>query len=954
MQSKLLLHPMARLFLVLLFAFFLASPGVLGVNQSLKNTMSADQKIVSQLSKQVEIPADSEYYIHFDAQNLTLKGKEFAPSCQGLSASVVDAIAKSPQWIQPALTRQFRTLSGPELYADLLLNSSKQYADEIAFSIACCPGGKVPSPALLKENAESLYEHDQWISYADIIDFDDGAGNYYSTIRYKVLENGTEQQFMLPPDIYYWYIVHPKITTEDVDATYGPLWRDYLFEHNDRGYPLLKEKLSTIQYLWDNASYYQPGGRLWTTWIGLHPTAIEAVSYWIGKTVPNPAIGDRPVQPSVIAHEHNGWCGELQQIAVAALRAALIPSVGSSNVGEDHVWREFYEHGWHENDNWWTDSGGAVDEPDIYGYGWGKNMSAIYQYRGDDTISDDTVRYIHPADRITVSFTVKDSYLRPVDGARVTVLVKGPKDISWYKNFFWDKIQGIWEKLPEILKGKLLTKIFGKIKDRYDAIPTEINGVTITTWNYTDLKGQCSFQLGKNKEYLFLVQEGKLKKPWQLARHNTLRSLDTHTSKDFTILLPNFSHPPQRMTKRSLPAGDCHVTLSFSSTAYQRQQNLYTNGVGMQVIPGLVDCFFVDAQNFVKYQSGKSFIGYNFQEASHAVLNIATQPQEWFLVFRNHGRVTTVILNLSVQVELATEKDCVQIVTPDTSIFTTPTYNVGDVVPVSGIATSTISLVIGCGSYQITPVNGSWLFLWNTSSATPGQYHVGATCGDAYDSTMILLQDCLPPIVEIQTPASGDIVTDGIINISGVSHDNDVVNQVDVQVDNSSWSTANGTTDWMISWYLGGLLLGDHTITAKAIDEQGRETVQTISFVINESGHNWGPQIVNVSHLPMNPTNTSNVLVYANVTSNSAFAIKQVILFCNNGTGTISYKMYQYANYPLQGRHEEDQKLNESNTPVFGVELGQFSSGETIMYWIVAVDTALNSKQSEVSSFTIQ
>jgi hypothetical protein len=955
MKSTVSQSAVSRLFLILLLTFFLVSPGVLGASRSLNHPLSSDEKIVSKISKTIELPAGTDYSLHFDAQNLTLKGQDITPYSQGLSDVVLAAIAKSPLWIQPALTRQFRNISNPESYADLLLNSSKQYTDEIAFSIASCPGGKVPSPLLLKENTESLYEHDSWIQYADIIDYDDGAGNYYSTIQYRVLENGAEQHFLLPPEIYYWYIVHPKITMEDVDASYGPLWRNYLFEHNDLGYPLLKEKLSTIKYLWDCSSYSQPGGRLWDTWVTLHPTAIEAVSYWIGKTVPYPAVGDRPGQPCVIAHEHNGWCGELQQIAVAAQRAALIPSIGASNVGEDHVWREFYERGWHENDNWWSDTGGAVDQPDVYAYGWGKNMSAIYQWRGDDTIMDATARYIHPQDRVTVNFTIKDSFLQPVDGARVTVLVKGPKDISWYKGFFWEKIQGVWDKLPPLLKGKLLTTLFEKFKERYNAIPTEVNGVSITTWNYTNLQGQCSFQLGKNREYLFLIQQGNLKKPWQLARHNIIRNLNTHEDKEFRIILADISIRPQRITKHELPAGDCRFTVYFSGSGYQRQQNFYTGGVGSQNVPGVVDCFFVDTQNFDRYKAGKSFTAYNYLEAEQATLSMSIQPQEWYLVFRNHGRTTNITLTFSVQVEMSTEKSRVQIVTPDTAVFAVPTFNFGDVIPITGIATDTVSLVIGCGSYEITPVNGTWSYRWNTSEAIAGRtYHVGATCGDAYDSTTILLQDTLPPKVGIITPAAGAIVQYDVLNISGYSSDNDYVDHVDVQIDNLPWVTVIGTTDWTISLSLDGLFIGDHTITAKAVDEHGWESTQTISFVFNETCHSWGPQINNISCTPLNPTNTSNVIVYANVTTTSPFLLKQVILLCNNGSTTTSYEMYRYADYPIQSRHEEDPYKNESNAPIFGVELGQFTSGETITYWVVAFDTALNKKRSENLSFTIE
>ena len=557
---------MPRICLSFLIMFLLVSPGALSAFSSVKPAMSSDQKIVSKITRDIEIPAGSDYYIKFDAQNLTLEGKDILPATNGLSDTVIAAIVKAPHWIQEALTRQFRNLSDPEPYAAVLLNASKQYADEIAFSIACCPGGKVPPAALLKENAESLYEHDEWIGYADIIDYDDGTGNYFSTIRYRILDNGNDQYFTLPPEIYYWYIVHPKLTMAEIDDTYGVVWREYLTEHNDLGYPLLKEKLSDIQYLWDNTSYYQGAYRLWTPSISEHPTAVEAVSYWIGKTVPNQAIGDRPGKPSIIAHEHNDWCGELQAIATAAQRAALIPSIPACNVGEDHVWREFYERGWHENDNWWSDTGGAVNEPDVYAYGWGKNMSAIYTWRGDDTISDDTARYIHPQDRITVTFTIKDSYLQPVDGARVIVLVKGPKDISSIKNLIWAKIQGIWDRLPDFLKGKILSFLFEKMKGRFNAIPSEITGVAITTWNYTDLDGRCSFQLGKNLEYLFLIQEGDLRVPWQLARHNTLRSLNSHTDKDFRITITDISNRPQRTIKRTLPSGDCRFIGSFSST----------------------------------------------------------------------------------------------------------------------------------------------------------------------------------------------------------------------------------------------------------------------------------------------------------------------------------------------------------------------------------------------------
>jgi len=40
-------------------------------------------------------------------------------------------------------------------------------------------------------------------------------------------------------EVYYWFVVHPRITFEDAEYVYGKSWREYLFYHNDIQYPLL-------------------------------------------------------------------------------------------------------------------------------------------------------------------------------------------------------------------------------------------------------------------------------------------------------------------------------------------------------------------------------------------------------------------------------------------------------------------------------------------------------------------------------------------------------------------------------------------------------------------------------------------------------------------------------------------------------------------------------------------
>ncbi len=931
----------------------LVLPSTYGANYALKTNKLLDQQVVSKVSKEIEIAAESDYYIKFSSENLSLEGQHIDSYSSGLTEKVKTAIAKSPNWIHRELTRQFQVINNSEEYANLILNASKKITDELAFSIACSPIGNVPPNEIVRDNVFALYAIDEWIKYADIIDYDNDLGDYYSTIRYKILENGTEKLFEYPKDIYYWYVVHPKISNENCKYVYDYFWRDYYFNHNDLGYPLLKEKIANIDYLWDCESYFQYKNRLWKWSIENHPTAIEAISYWVGKTVPVQAIGTRPNHPNVIAHEHNGWCGELQRIAVAAQRTMLIPSVGAYNIGEDHVWREYYERGWHENDNWWSDGGGAVDKPDVYEYGWGKNMSAVYACNGDSSIYEVTSRYIHPEDRYTIRFVVKDIYLQPIDGASVMVFVYGIKDITWIKKALWDRIQEIWNNLPQIIKGKIIQYIFNKMKDRYDEIPDVIDGLTITIWNYTDSNGECTFEIGKGHEYLFVIQQGNVEKPWQLARNNAIRFLRNPKDSKFLVIFPDFSHKIQRHLNKKMPEGNCFFNISFNTRSYQLHKNLINKNVGVYDNMGKIDFFILDEENFKKYKSGKKFDCFNYIEEIQGNISFSANKNDWYLLFRNHAKLTTIILDFSIHVKFNTNIDRVQIVTPDTSIFDNPVINIGDIINITGISTGNVIINIDNKSEEIYPVNSQWFFNWNTSKYLPGEYVITVDCGNTQDKRLITLIDEIPPEINIIEPTNEAIVEEDVILISGNSWDNSIVESIDVTIDESEYKKANGTLNWSIEWDISELELGSHIISVRALDMNGKKSVQKSSFIVNETGHIWGPQINNFYHKPENPTNISNVIIYANVTKASPFYIKKVTLYCENNTETKSYIMYRYGDNPIQDRHEEDPLYNESNEPIYGVELGQLSTGDFITYWIVSYDAANNIKKSEGKSFEI-
>jgi len=287
-----------------------------------------------------------------------------------------------------------------DTYARLIIDANEQYADEIGFSIAHTPTSILKRddvyPEVFRENAELIYMIDPELDYVDLVERSSPEGRYTTTI-YWVNESvedesgrendggsreGNEgedregedregevkferKKYELPRDIYYWYIVHPKITDEI--PTYikpetgnparpedgGRFWREYLFYHADAEYPqdpgggvcypkdepppLLKEKLKGVKILWNCTAHRSPkgydddghnNGRPWD--YGDH--AMERVSNWVQKTICLRASedddGSRPIQPVRIAYEHNGNCGELQDLSTAGGRTALIPPQG--------------------------------------------------------------------------------------------------------------------------------------------------------------------------------------------------------------------------------------------------------------------------------------------------------------------------------------------------------------------------------------------------------------------------------------------------------------------------------------------------------------------------------------------------------------------------------------------------------------------------------------------------
>jgi hypothetical protein len=136
---------------------------------------------------------------------------------------------------------------------DTITAAPALHRDEIAFLVAHLPLEDLTSenfdPYWLTEPAAHIYDaaSSKGLGYVKMVektDASNGAG--YTTLSYRIKnQKGEIVESEIPPDIYYWYVVHPKLDTESLALTdpitgeaaarpTGLTWREYfMFKPDD-------------------------------------------------------------------------------------------------------------------------------------------------------------------------------------------------------------------------------------------------------------------------------------------------------------------------------------------------------------------------------------------------------------------------------------------------------------------------------------------------------------------------------------------------------------------------------------------------------------------------------------------------------------------------------------------------------------------------------------------------
>ena len=556
-----------------------------------------------------------------------------------LTTQAQQSVDIAPGWLQEHLIWKYQmlTAANQDRYGSLLLaHQGQDYFDELAFTVANLSWTILADPSwneeLLVDNASGIYEHDLLLSYVNVNDY--GGADYYSTTEYFTIQSSDTNWVEIPREIYYHFIVMPKVSDErplDDSSVYDEFWRQYLWDMDDSGYPVLNQVLNpNVLVFWDE----QTKNYGWSTTPvfsdSLH--AVDIVSKWNRAIIPTGASGNRPIQPNVIAHEHNGNCGEVQDLLAATARVALIPVSCTMDINEDHVWCEIWWDGsWR---GWYVDTINNHNCAYDVDYGGSKECSCIWDWRNDG-LTWDVVDYF--SQYCTFTVTVTDSMGVPVDNASVQIASEGWQTTTIYRG----------------------------------------------TWGQTDRNGQITFLLGNNQNYYLNI-------------HTSLGSFGSGGFEEIITnsvagqaYYFNWS-PPALMPELELTElSEGSWTKYLIQVEYDLPADLmngrdyYANPRSEYAEPlddGTADFFIVDSANWDLYEAGEEFECYELIEgqSSGEVWFYAPHTDEWHIVFsgdRHQGVQTFANAEITLWEHDGTGIGGGVVLQPDATIHPNPCVN---------------------------------------------------------------------------------------------------------------------------------------------------------------------------------------------------------------------------------------------------------------------------------------
>lgn len=361
----------------------------------------------------------------------------------GLTDSATDALALAPTWLQDDLAINLGRVEDEvqDDLAEVLLGLDDPYlTDEVAFAIAHTSPEVLEywgfHPELFEVNARYIYLADPSLEYVQLEEVGEPGvdEDYYTTATYRIREeDGSVVERTLDRDVYYWYVVHPRLEDEPpffidgwvndqpAEPEDGYFWREFLWERaveecpaDERECPILDGWMDGIDVLWEGkTSAYE------------EVSAIGRVYAFVWTAIHWGAGDERPVQPVRIYTVGCGNCGEHADLGSSAARTALIPAQNVGARSNDHTWDEFWDERWIDFDV----TGSGMNWMGNYKNGVGRDL-----IDGDPVEASVTLDVQVESYRVEADGAYYGSMSVEHEGGRVDVLVVDEDNYDLFKD----------------------------------------------------------------------------------------------------------------------------------------------------------------------------------------------------------------------------------------------------------------------------------------------------------------------------------------------------------------------------------------------------------------------------------------------------------------------------------------------------------------------------------------
>jgi hypothetical protein len=489
-----------------------------------------------------------------------------------------------------------------EAYCDLLATTPEPYVDEVAFTFVNTPPevlramARLGQASLLLENAKAVYEMAAKVSYAKIVEKEG-----YTTLAYATASGEFVEA---PPEIYYWWVVHPRILYEipcRIDATW---WDKRAKERGLTDSQWWKhEPERDIRAPSANSVFWRPaivhddrhGGTLFDRVTGAKTPreALERINAFVSHGPGFMRFGyeTQDMQPWQIYAKFYGSCGEHSIIGAACARTMLIPATVVSDRGEDHQWNEWWDTDghWHH----WDASGASIDTPWTSTEGRehkGKTVSTVMRWRGSDrfeatttTVYNDpewkyTARDAGYTDTADVTVRVVDARGAPIDGALVIV------------RSHWDNrnMISIWGYTD------------GRGRTAFDLGYEPHGGYTIEALTPSGSAGVRNYPVEENRRYELVLRTPESRPAWMRQ---------DHVGEASPPPVPPARQRSARLARSELRPPNLITSSRYRIGEYMTKEHGYrgTRGHAVAVDPGdLVEVLVFSPDEFEKFERGEA------------------------------------------------------------------------------------------------------------------------------------------------------------------------------------------------------------------------------------------------------------------------------------------------------------------------------------------------------------